>query len=535
MKQILIVDDEKYFRKALIVSTDWDQLGYSVCGEAENGIEALEKVRSLKPDVVVTDINMSKMDGLTFISSLQKIRPDIKLIVISGYNEFEYVKRSLVLGVCNYITKPVDFDEFSRTLTEVSALIDKERTIRHRIDNLRLNLDTSIRLLRSQALTKLLSGSMPVDDTALKQMLDKYQIKLYDGPFTVAVMEVTQWQATIWSEEDQKLWLYAVENVSSEILMETYTCEVYAADQNRIYAIFRYPVSGSDSLMNILISLQSILWEQLGLKVLIGVGDAHRSLRSIHASGKEAMYAISHKNISDDGPGILFYKDIKANDLPNQKSSICSKEQLLMQMRQGDVDACVAQLQSTEQELLESRAGLPAIHMSLIEILSAFFSYATENADCLSDTFSKVYSEFLVALANSQDPHKDFLRAEEILRTLLSETNSNHRTKVSAVVTMVLDIIHRNYADSTLTVERLAQETYTSYGYLCYLFKRDMNKTLNDYITDYRMEQAHFLLLRGDCTINEVAEQVGFSNPNYFSKIFKKKFGVLPSNFRLKG
>lgn len=533
MKQILIVDDEKYFRKALIVSTDWENLGYCVCGEAGNGIEALEKVQSLKPDVVVTDINMSKMDGLTFISSLQKIKPDIKLIVISGYNEFDYVKRSLVLGVCNYITKPVDFDEFSRTLTVVSAAIDKERTIRHRIDNLRLSLDTSIRLLRNQVLTKLLHGSLPTDATALKQMLDKYQIKLKEGPFTVIVMEVTEWQSSIWSEEDQNLWLYAVENISSELLLETYICEVFAAEQGRIYAILQCPISGSSNLTDTLVSLQAILWEQLGLRIWIGVGTPHHSLRSIHASGKEAVYAIAHQSLSTAKNTILFYKDVKANDLPTQKSPIYSKQQLLMQMRQGNVDACIAQLQSAEQRLLVSRAGLPTIHMSLIEILSAFFSFASENADCLSDTFSGVYSEFLVELANSQDPHKDFLRAEEILRTLLSDVHSNHKPKPSSIVTKVLDIIHQEYADSTLTVERLAQETFTSYGYLCYLFKRDMNKTLNDYITDYRMEQARFLLLRGNCTINEVAEQVGFSNPNYFSKIFKKKFGVLPSNFRL--
>jgi two-component system response regulator YesN len=101
--RILIVDDEKYFRKALIVSVDWAAIGYEVCGEAENGIEALQKAGQLLPDVIATDINMRLMDGLEFINRLRSLKPDIKIIVISGYDDFDYVKRSLVLGVCNYI------------------------------------------------------------------------------------------------------------------------------------------------------------------------------------------------------------------------------------------------------------------------------------------------------------------------------------------------------------------------------------------------------------------------------------------------
>lgn len=531
MKRILIVDDEKYFRKALIVSIPWETMDYTVCGEAENGVDALEKTKALEPDVIATDINMSKMDGLEFIAALREIKPDIKIIVISGYNDFDYVKRSLVLGVHNYIVKPVDPEEFSKSLREVSLLIDKERGIRQRVSSLRKNLDASIRMLHSQTLSKLLQGNVPSDMEALRELLNRYQIDLREGPFTVAALEVRGQNENIWSMDDQRLWTYAVENVAGELLRGSYPGEIYAEELGRVYAILQCGAGDGEKLCQLLFSLRCLLQDQLGLEVAIGVGNAVASLQDLHTSCKEALYAIKDSGGNLAEGGVCLYGDVSSVELLGNGASLYDKSELLMQMRLGNTEACKELLQSLERRLSDNRAGLPIVQMTLVEVLAAFFAYASENADCLAESFSPVYSGFFRDIVSSQNLHGLFARAQEIMYSLMAQVSQRQQSKVSQIVSQVLAIIHNHYSENDLTVDRLAQETYTSYGYLCYLFKRDMGKTLGDYITDYRMEQARQMLLQGDRSVSEVAEAVGFSNPNYFSKKFKRTFGMLPSSF----
>lgn len=534
MKRILIVDDEKFFRKALIVSIPWENLGYCVCGEAENGIDALEKVRELEPDVIATDINMSKMDGLTFIAELRKIKPDIKIIVISGYNEFDYVKQSITLGVYNYIMKPVDPEEFAKALTEISNILDKERGMRQRVEHLRKHLNSSVRLLHSQTLSKLLYGNIPSDPKLLNRWLERYQINLREGPFTVAALEVQGQNQNMWSTDDQQLWTFAVQNVAEEILKEYFPLEICTEELGSVFSIIQCGFQDIEKLRHLLVSLRELLREQLGLSVMIGVGNPCSSLQNIHSSRMEACFAIRNSDADGSEGGVCFYSDVSRVELLSNSASVYDTSELLMQMRLGNTAACAALLQEMEQRLTETKGGIPLVYMTLVEVLAAFVTYASENVESCSASFPSLYSEIFHDLVSTQDARKLFPKVTQIMHELLAQVAAQQQTQKSAIVNQVLDTIHNHYGDSDLTVDRLAQETFTSYGYLCYLFKRDMGKTLGDYITDYRMEQAKRLLLQGSHSVSEVAEAVGFSNPNYFTKIFKRTYGVLPSSLRSK-
>ena len=119
--RIMLVDDEEEVRKAMIRKMDWEQLGFTVAGDAENGEDALEKLEMLEPDVVMTDIRMPYMDGLTLVAKIREKYPFIKILIFSGYDDFEYAKQAIKYRVTEYILKPVNGEELSEILTRVGS------------------------------------------------------------------------------------------------------------------------------------------------------------------------------------------------------------------------------------------------------------------------------------------------------------------------------------------------------------------------------------------------------------------------------
>ncbi len=527
--KILIVDDEKYFRKALIVSVDWAAAGYEVCGEAENGLDALQKVELLLPDVIATDINMRLMDGLEFIDRLRSLKPDIKIIVISGYDDFDYVKRSLVLGVCNYIVKPVDPDEFIKTLVETSEIIKKERNLQDRINTLRSSLNSTLEVLKAQYISKILLGNVPSDPNEINIILTNNRIVLTQPPFLVISIEISSLQSEQWVPDSQKLWTYAVENIAHELLSEKYPCETSIENLRQIFAIICY--DGNETrLGQLLNSFCCFILDNFKFSVTVGVGNPRFTLHDIHSSCKEAVYAVRN-SLPQNSSGVFFYSHVSSINFLSNRASIYDKNELLMQMRLGNINACIEIIQNLRSALIESHATIPLVHVTLVELLSACVEYGNENPICLIDKITNSFSALFNEIIFSTDTSVLFKKVEDILKQLIQKVQKFNRENISSIVQKVLCIIHENYWDDELTIERIAQKMFVSYGYLCFLFKKDMNQTINDYITNYRMEQARKFLIKGEITVSDVSARVGITNPNYFAKIFKRKFNILPSDF----
>ena len=145
--RILLVDDEEEVRKGIIRKMEWEKLGFEVAGDAENGEEALEKVEQLQPDVVITDIRMPYMDGLTLTRRIREKYPSIRVLIFSGYDDFEYAQQAIKLHVTEYILKPVNVEELSEILTRVRENLEEEIKQRRDIDSLR---ESSITVKKQQ-------------------------------------------------------------------------------------------------------------------------------------------------------------------------------------------------------------------------------------------------------------------------------------------------------------------------------------------------------------------------------------------------
>ena len=161
--RIILADDEEEVRKSIIKKIDWHAAGFEVVGDAENGQDALEKIEALEPDVLMTDIRMPYMDGLTLIERIRQKYPSMKVLIFSGYDDFEYAQQAIKLNVTEYILKPVNVEELTQILNRVKANLDEEIEQRRNLDRLRERYQNSLPILRELFLNDLVRGNIPPD------------------------------------------------------------------------------------------------------------------------------------------------------------------------------------------------------------------------------------------------------------------------------------------------------------------------------------------------------------------------------------
>ena len=192
--RIMLVDDEEEVRKAIIRQMDWEQLGFTVVGDAENGEDALEKMEQSEPDVVITDIRMPYMDGLTLTARIREKYPSVKILIFSGYDDFEYAQRAIKLNVTEYILKPVNGQELAQILGRVKNSLDEEIEQRRNINSLRESYLRSLPILRELFLNDLVRG---ITNEAVALKIKEYGMNILDArKWLAAVICVEQMEQT---------------------------------------------------------------------------------------------------------------------------------------------------------------------------------------------------------------------------------------------------------------------------------------------------------------------------------------------------
>ena len=226
--KIMIVDDESEIRNAIKNTVDWEKAGFVVVDDAENGQDALEKLESKEPDVIMTDIRMPYMDGLELAKEARKLYPSLKIIICSGYNDFEYAKEAIKLGVSEYVLKPISSEDILEILLKVKTRLDDERSKSRDIDILRNNYKASIPILRGQFLNNLIAGKALRDE--IDEKVKKYSIDL--TPAAAWVVSVIDIEDTEKSYMDKELIPVSVQKFIEDRLCEDYKYCIFTSSQD---------------------------------------------------------------------------------------------------------------------------------------------------------------------------------------------------------------------------------------------------------------------------------------------------------------
>ncbi|MCD9021294.1 response regulator [Cohnella silvisoli] len=528
MLKVLIVDDEYYFRQSLKASIAWEELGFRVCGEANNGMDALNKAEQLQPDILLVDINMPHMDGLQMISEIKRFQMDSKIIILTGYSEFQYAKQAVELGVYNYLLKPVNEVELTDILLELKQLIVNERAVRVEMEMIKQKYKEQLPMFRDKLMNDLLHGNVSGLANDLPEQFRQLGI---DTSFPYYRSLAIEMDAADDRMHEKPLWLFAVGNMAKELLEPyygAYVCQDYAGKIGIIVGVRE--IENNDSHIAAVsdrICANVLKW--LKFAVTIGIGNDYRGLKDMNVSYKEAQVALQHKALSE-GSRVILHRAIEEKGLSSSPMSSDIRAGLLMSLRLGKTDEATEVIRRILSAFRTRDWSHEMLVVASIELFLVCLEFLAENNEPIERIIPKNVNVLDVVAAKSTIEELERWMADLFGRCI--ETVQRKKTDRSHIlVGEAKQFIQQHYTKMDLKIEDICKHLYIHYAYICYIFKKTTGTTIVNYLTETRILKAKEHFDRGNDYIAEVAEKVGYGDANYFSKCFKKQTGVTPSAY----
>lgn len=531
--RVLLADDEEEIRTGISRKIDWTALGFALVGEAGNGEEALELAEQLCPDVVLTDIKMPFMDGLELCRRLRQSLPAAKLVVFSGFDDFEYARQAVGMGVSEYILKPINAPELAQVLTKLREQLDKQRLERRDMETLRRRYEESLPVLRELFYTRLLSGQLRPDQ--VQDRAARYEIDLPAGLWTAALVHAGLAAEGEAEQRDELLLLSVQSFLAEHFSLEDCPARVVLYGDT---AALLVQLSGEDRLYPLLEELErlSLLSQSyLGIALSAGVGRPCQGPEELYRSAEGARAALDYRALM--GGGRVIYID----DLEPQSTATLSFEEndqhlLSSAVKLGTPEQVEQVVRGLMERMSQAGLSLPQCHLFLLEVVTCLVRLTRSGGVAVEEVFG---ANFTGAVSIS-----DFSSLEELGRWLaerclkLHELLGRQRSDSAwRLVEQAKAYIADHYTDEHLSVETLCSHIHLSPTYFSTLFKREVGLSFTAYVTQVRMDEAVRLLRDTDEKTYRIAERTGYSDPNYFSYVFKRRFGLSPSKYRagLKG
>lgn len=526
--KVLIVDDEHLVRNLLRHCLDWEEIGYQIVGEASNAHEALDLVEQLRPDVIFTDIYMPFMDGLEFGRIVFERHPYIKIIVLTGYEEFEYAKKSVKIGISDFLLKPINDDEIRKVLVNLKEKIEADRHQTAEYDRMKKQLEDNLPYLKERLLNKLIHNSYTYKD--IKQQLEYFKIILNPSYVQIATIEPS-WSETSdipGEEEYLMLNMQCIELVTKYFRDDDFVTVFFDSNQNIIILNCEPDIDFSDCLE----AIRTLLINKLKCQVSIGVGNTYDTVTRIKTSYKEACDALNYKIIAGKNQ-VINYNDIsfsysKAyNTMQNDNlDGLAFNIKAGLKKKASDYIETVF----SEENLSGNGININSIRVLASSIISVVLNVITELEIEIPVIFSDNQPFEQVFKIDTLPEMKKYLLklTGATINTILSIQNK----KVNQVIEDIKEYLHNNLSHPELSLSNTAKRFYMNASYLSRIFKQETGFTFVEYLTKIRMDKAIKLIKETNLKAYQVADEVGISNPHYFSICFKKWTGVSINDFK---
>lgn len=511
---VLICDDELLERQVLKSIIESSDLPLKVVGEAKNGIEAVQQSEKLKPDILLIDIKMPGMDGITASAEIKKSCPKCKSIFITAYDEFEYVKRALQIGAVEYLLKPVRPDEILALLDKIVDLLNQERQKKLREEKLLESIKQAAGMLKSSIMVSLIMGHVE-DKSVLQSRAKLLGIKEFPSSVMVILPDV----ATANSEAE--LERYEVFKFMENKYLNDDNVFLFFMGEEIVMGIS----SAYGSAASLAEEIRKMVEESLDITVTIGVGEGNEDLKSLFHDARLAAqlgrFYIGSNNVITAKMIVDFLGRISEYRL--------DKENILLEyVKMGNYKEALAVLDQILQDIFVlGKGSLIDCQVRISEMMVMVWRTARQ-VGLIEPENSYIYSNYLQKLTKCQTYAALKQCCEGFLEEVFSKTN---KFETDDIIRQAMKYIEENYNED-IKLAKLAKEIYISPDYFSRLFKKVAGCTYVEYITKIRIENAKLLLANPIISIAEVAKKTGYSDPNYFSKVFKKNVGLSPSQYK---
>lgn len=522
MLKIMVVDDEPIFVDRICMSVNWELYGFRICCTAYDGKEALAKAEEYRPDIALVDINMPYIDGLKLTELLKEKLLQTVVVLISGYSEFEYAQKAVKLGVEDYILKPYEDGELIEVLLRIKDKILKvrlEEAIQHQ----------NRRTLEESRIRALFSGEN-IPDEELNHILTNAGFDSDFQSFNVACIEIDSLYQK-WSDISEiSLWKFAVSNIAEEYIKFNGKHLVYSGPEDRIVIILGFRSKKENEELNLeqFNRLCRAIHDMLHFSVTIGIGGACMP-SNLTKSYLEAVTALQNKLVLGNNKAINYRTlEMEATNAGFYTSEI--NNELLVFLRQNDLDKIEEKINQIFEYIREKRFLTDYTYVICIGMVSICLSFIVQIGGNIEEIFGKDFSPLSrIKSYESIEGIRNWLL--EVFRRTLDFTNKSKSTKSRKLAEYAKVYIVSHFNNPDIQIEDIARELFVSENYLMAVFKKEFGITVVDYIANIRMLKAKELIHSSNFKLSSVSSMVGFNDPGYFSKCFKKHFGITPSEY----
>jgi two-component system response regulator YesN len=515
MLKALVIDDEDMTRDVLLNFLPWSEIGVSTVREASNGLIALDLALDYKPDIVLCDVKMPKMDGIEFSTQLSEALPDCKIIFLSAYSDKEYLKAAIRLKAISYIEKPLNLDEIVEVLklAVAESLEVKNKRLQNQqfmLQNLCQSLTTRLADMNNvMHFVKDLNIDFPENSLYLSCIIRIYSSENKSSEECTRSV-FTLFNAMLESHKDHFISMISGEGY---ILCYFKTDDCFDVDalQNKLHEFilkFNEPHPNLEPIC----------------KVCIALGYTVLGLQSVYKSYHSAVAALQKNFFYGYNKVISYSPDTTSPYELNESALINFSEHLRLHRKHEAVLTIKRLVSSIRNHTNTEPDSIREIFHKLLLIISKF-------AEHMNIRLPKDSSEFKInKIASTITLNELEENTFHMLDNVFSHLESKHLDQ--DMVAKITTIANENYQDHALSIQFISKKVYLTPNYVSALFKSSTGRTLTQYITDIRIEKAMELLKHTDLKLYTIGKMVGYVDGKYFTKVFEKANGITPKEYR---
>ena len=536
MIKVFLVEDEIIIRNGIKNSINWEVYGYDFVGEASDGELALPMILEKKPDILITDIKMPFMDGLELSEQVKRTLPDTKIMILSGYNEFDYAKTAIKIGVTDYLLKPISSEKLLEAINKVAEGIRKEQNEKEQLNQYAREMQENKEAEKFQFFNRVFAGSMPFGECleqgkqlGMEISAEGYCVVLFkaimiDHPMDynediVNVAEAIenlgeQTEKLLWFRRGVEGWGFIVQGAAGEEL----TKRVKKFQE----------------------SLEKIFEKYENLQYFGGIGSQVERFSEIKKSYNDANRAFAER-FSRNLNQFMIYSEVHRAQVQDdvemhRLGTMAENRQMLERFLKTGTENEVTSFMDAYFDAIGEQ-NLQSMMLRQYIVMDTFISIQSlgNSLNVEKEEIERELGDLREVSKYVQNLSATRTYLETLVRRMVQLREQASGRRYSEIIEKARDYIGQNYMTEDISLNLVAASVNISPSYFSSLFSQEVGLTFVEYLTGVRMEKAKELLMCSDKRTSDIGYEVGYKDSHYFSYIFKKTQGCSPKEFRSRG
>lgn len=545
MYRLMVVEDEDMIRRGIVDSVPWQSLGFVVVAESKNGKDALDRLEKNSVDVLLTDIKMPVMGGIELSKKARQLCPDIEIVILSGFAEFEYARQAISFRAFDYLLKPTNKKKLFDAFTALKEKMDQKRERREEIFYSNMFINAGYETMRNEFLKSMLEG-----DTSLFKDFDEKTASLeldFSGNYhTVATIKfdrksIFKELESSW-ETDKRLLTFSYGNIIKEVLSSIDNAYYIIQDYDTIDFVFCFSSKEKQdalmipSLQSISENIQNYLFKHGRVPYTIGIGLSYPSIHHIAKSFSQAKRSIQN-NFYLDEQKVQVYQDQNESKYEQNFIQFYPEEmqQAAVLISNGNSVETKKCLTAMFGSLMEQNLLPEVVKNYCIALKLMVESKITNGYEVMEKVIGNGYNDFVREALTVKELKTYIIDVMVALAREIDETVDLSEINEQRMIIDKAKSYIQAHLNEKITLKMISEYVYLSETYFSFLFKKVTGVTYIDYIQNLRMKEAKKLLVNTTYKVYRVAEMIGYTDYKYFSVQFKKYVAMTPKEYRNQG